>query len=146
MKLENKVAIVTGGGKGIGAEICLRLAKEGAKIVIAEMDIESGKNTQKKIIENGGDAIVVNTNVADEISVNKPMYLLSSDGHSAWVNSKALELAGINEKTNDPPSGVIERYPNSREPSGVLREDAMALVHTLLPPYTKLQFDEIISF
>ena len=34
MKLENKVAIVTGGGKGIGAEICLRLAKEGAKIVI----------------------------------------------------------------------------------------------------------------
>ena len=34
-------------------EICLRLAKEGAKIVIAEMDIESGKNT-KKIIENGG--------------------------------------------------------------------------------------------
>ena len=48
MKLENKVAIVTGGGKGIGAEICLRLAKEGAKIVIAEMDIKSGKNTQKK--------------------------------------------------------------------------------------------------
>ena len=40
----------------------------------------------------------------DEISVNKPMYLLSSDGHSAWVNSKALELAGINEKTNDPPA------------------------------------------
>ena len=70
MKLENKVAIVTGGGKGIGAEICLGLAKEGAKIVIAEMDIESGKNTQKKIIENGGDAIVVDTNVADEISVN----------------------------------------------------------------------------
>ena len=70
MKLENKVAIVTGGGKGIGAEICLRLAKEGAKVVIAEMDIESGKNTQKKIIENGGDATVVNTNVADEVSVN----------------------------------------------------------------------------
>ena len=51
MKLENKVAIVTGGGKGIGAEICLRLAKEGAKIVIAEMDIESGKNTQKKMLD-----------------------------------------------------------------------------------------------
>ena len=70
MKLENKVAIVTGGGKGIGAEICLKLAKEGAKIVIAEMDIESGENIQKKIIENKGEAIVVNTNVADEVSVN----------------------------------------------------------------------------
>ena len=70
MKLENKVAIVTGGGKGIGAEICLRLAKEGAKIVIAEMDIKSGEDIQKKIIENKGEAIVVNTNVADEVSVN----------------------------------------------------------------------------
>ena len=70
MKLENKVAIVTGGGKGIGAEICLRLAKEGAKIVIAEMDIKSGEDIQKKIIKNKGEAIVVNTNVADEASVN----------------------------------------------------------------------------
>ena len=70
MKLENKVAIVTGGGKGIGAEICLRLVKEGAKIVIAEMDIKSGENIQKKIIENKGEAIVINTNVADEVSVN----------------------------------------------------------------------------
>ena len=70
MKLENKVAIVTGGGKGIGAEICLKLAKEGAKIVIAEMDVKSGEDIQKKIIENKGEAIVVNTNVADEVSVN----------------------------------------------------------------------------
>ena len=70
MKLENKVAIVTGGGKGIGAEICLRFAKEGAKIIIAEMDIESGENIQKKIAENKGEAIVINTNVADEVSVN----------------------------------------------------------------------------
>ena len=70
MKLENKVAIVTGGGKGIGAEICLKLAKEGAKIVIAEMDIKGAKEIQKKIIENKGEAIVVNTNVADEVSVN----------------------------------------------------------------------------
>ena len=70
MKLENKVAIVTGGGKGIGAEICLSLAKEGAKIVIAEMDIESGENIQKKIIKGKGEAVVVNTNVADEVSVN----------------------------------------------------------------------------
>ena len=50
MKLENKVSVVTGGGKGIGAEICLRLAKEGAKIVIAEMDIESGNNTKINFI------------------------------------------------------------------------------------------------
>ena len=51
MKLENKVAIVTGGGKGIGAEICLKLAKEGAKIVIAEMDIKSGEDIKKKLLK-----------------------------------------------------------------------------------------------
>ena len=81
----------------------------------------------------------------DKISSDKPIYLLSSDGHSAWVNSKALELAGINAKTNDPPNGVIERYPNSREPSGILREDAMELVHSLLPPYTELQFNRALE-
>ena len=70
MKLENKVAIVTGGGKGIGAEICLRLAKEGAKIVIAEMDIKNGEKISKKIQDNNGEAIVVETNVAEEDSVN----------------------------------------------------------------------------
>ena len=43
MKLKDRVAIVTGGGKGIGEEICLGLAKEGAKIVIAEIDIANSK-------------------------------------------------------------------------------------------------------
>ena len=71
MKLQNKVAIITGGGKGIGAEISLRLAKEGAKIVIAEKDIESAENIKKKIIENKGDAILVDTDVANEDSVNQ---------------------------------------------------------------------------
>ncbi|MED5554335.1 MAG: amidohydrolase family protein, partial [Candidatus Neomarinimicrobiota bacterium] len=77
----------------------------------------------------------------DKISPNKPVYLLSADGHSAWVNSKALALAGINEKTNDPPNGIIERDPKSKEPSGVLREDAMELVYSLFPSYTQDEFD-----
>ena len=70
MKLKDRVAIVTGGGKGIGAEICLRLASEGAKIVIAEMDIENGEKISKKIQDNNGEAIVVETNVAEEDSAN----------------------------------------------------------------------------
>ena len=70
MKLKDRIAIVTGGGKGIGAEICLRLASEGAKIVIAEMDIENGEKISKKIQGNNGEAIVVETNVAEEDSAN----------------------------------------------------------------------------
>ena len=71
MKLENKIAIVTGGGKGIGAEISWRLEQEGAKIIIAEKDIESGKNIKKKSIEKQGEEIVMDTKVADEVSVNQ---------------------------------------------------------------------------
>ena len=70
MKLKDRIAIITGGGKGIGAEICLRLASEGAKIVIAEMDIENGEKISKKIQDNNGEAIVVETNVAEEDSAN----------------------------------------------------------------------------
>ena len=65
----------------------------------------------------------------DEISLDKPIFLYSADVHSAWVNSKALELAGINSDTKDPPGGIIERYQDSREPSGVLRESAWIWWH-----------------
>ena len=82
----------------------------------------------------------------DEISPDKPVFLLSADGHSAWVNSKALALAGINAQTPDPVNGRIERDPNSKEPSGVLREDAMGLVEPLLPLYTKDQIDTGLQF
>ena len=82
----------------------------------------------------------------DEISPDKPVFLVSADGHSAWVNSKALALAGINAQTPDPVNGRIERDPNSKEPSGVLREDAMGLVEPLLPLYTKDQIDIGLQF
>ena len=45
MKLENKVAIVTGGGRGMGRAMALRFAREGARVVIAEVDRESGDKT-----------------------------------------------------------------------------------------------------
>jgi hypothetical protein len=77
----------------------------------------------------------------DEICPDKPVFLLSLDGHSAWVNSKALELAGIDANTTDPSNGRIERDPKTKEPSGVLREDAMGLVEDILPGYTKDQID-----
>jgi hypothetical protein len=73
----------------------------------------------------------------DDIVPDRPVYLDSSDGHSAWVNSKALEAAGITEATPDPPGGRIERDSSTGEPSGVLREEAMALVEGLLPEHSR---------
>ena len=72
----------------------------------------------------------------DAVAPEKPVFLESEDGHSSWVNSKALELAGIDRDTPDPPGGIIERDPDSGEPSGALRESASALVDDVLPPYS----------
>ncbi len=72
----------------------------------------------------------------DELVPERPVFLTSSDGHSAWVNSMALELAGIDVGTPDPPAGRIERDAITGEPTGTLRETAMGLVERLLPART----------
>jgi len=69
MKLQNRVAIVTGGGKGIGKEICLGLSKQGAKIVIAELDIENSNKVIEKIKDSGSEAIAIKTDISNEDSV-----------------------------------------------------------------------------
>src|SRR5687767_6804268 len=72
----------------------------------------------------------------DEAVPDRPAILYAADGHSAWVNSRALALAGITRATPDPPHGRIERDPRTGEPSGTLREDAIALVARVVPPRT----------
>lgn len=69
----------------------------------------------------------------DSLVPDRPAYLSSSDGHSAWVNSRALAIAGVTSATRDPAKGRIERGGRG-EPSGTLRESAMNLVSSKLPP------------
>jgi hypothetical protein len=74
----------------------------------------------------------------DALVPDRPVVLTCFDGHSVWVNSKALALAGINEKTPDPPNGFIVRDPKTGEPTGLLKETpAMALVQKLVPQPTR---------
>lgn len=68
----------------------------------------------------------------DRVVPSRPVLLLSQDHHSAWVNSRALALAGISAGTPDPEDGVIVRDA-SGEPSGVLLERAVALVRRVVP-------------
>lgn len=72
----------------------------------------------------------------DALVPDRPAYLSAADGHSAWVNSKALALAGVTKATNDPENGRIERDAATGEPTGTLRESAMDLVARLLPKPT----------
>ena len=69
MRLKDKVAIVTGAARGLGKAYALRLAKEGAKVVIA--DILDAKETVDSVIAQGGEALFVNTDVTSEKSTQE---------------------------------------------------------------------------
>lgn len=70
-KLENKVAIVTGGASGMGKAIAVRYAEEGAKVVVSDMNLEQAKQTVTEIEQNGGTAIAVFANVTSEKDIEK---------------------------------------------------------------------------
>ncbi|HKA97928.1 MAG TPA: amidohydrolase family protein [Streptosporangiaceae bacterium] len=72
----------------------------------------------------------------DAIVPDRPVFLPNRDGHGAWVNSRALALAGIDGSTPDPPDGRIERDA-AGEPVGMLQEGAAVLVSRLLPEVTE---------
>jgi predicted amidohydrolase YtcJ len=72
---------------------------------------------------------------------DRPVFLTTSDAHTVWVNTKALEMAGINASTADPTGGRIEREPNGH-PSGLLREEAIGLVAVKLPAESAESFRE----
>lgn len=69
MRLKNKVAIVTGGSNGIGQGVAELFAHEGAKIVIADIDSEAGKNTVKSFNDKGLDVLFYKTDVSNEADV-----------------------------------------------------------------------------
>ncbi len=71
----------------------------------------------------------------DTVVPDRPVLLPNRDHHGAWVNSRALEIAGIGALTPDPTDGRIERDADGR-PSGTLHEGATSLVSRFLPRTT----------
>jgi predicted amidohydrolase YtcJ len=68
----------------------------------------------------------------DDVVPDRPVYLPNRDGHGAWVNTRALEMAGLTRESPDPPDGRIEREEDGT-PFGTLHEGAMQLVARLIP-------------
>ncbi len=71
----------------------------------------------------------------DTVLPDRPALFVNRDGHGAWVNTRALERAGVDARTPDPVDGRIERDPDGTV-TGALHEGAMDLVSALLPPTT----------
>ena len=83
----------------------------------------------------------------DEVVSDRPVILKSASGHQLWVNSKTLKIAGIDAETPDPPRGRIDRYKNSKEPSGSLQENsAMNLAFSTRPAYSADQMQAALQF
>ncbi len=72
----------------------------------------------------------------DEAFPNNPVFLMHASGHMAVVNSVTLAKLGIDENTKDPAGGVIVRFPNSNEPTGLVQETALYPIRKALPTPT----------
>lgn len=71
MRLQNKIAIITGAGSGIGRGIALAFVKEGAKVVVADINEEGGKKTVEQLKEQGGEAVFVKTDVSKSRDIDE---------------------------------------------------------------------------
>jgi predicted amidohydrolase YtcJ len=74
--------------------------------------------------------------ILDAVVPDRPAFIRCYDGHTAWVNTAALRLAGIDRDTPDPRDGIIVRDPRTGEATGALKEGAQELVSRHIPAPT----------
>lgn len=86
-----------------------------------------------------GEAALPDKKYLDQVVPDRPAAMEGFDGHTWWVNSKALAAAGITANTPDPPNGHILRDPRTGEATGTLKEAAAGLVEKVLPQPTREQ-------
>ncbi|MBO0872671.1 MAG: SDR family oxidoreductase [Pseudonocardia sp.] len=98
--LTGRVAVVTGAGHGIGRAYARRLAEDGAAIVVAEIDADAGKQTAEQILESGGKALAVPTDVSD------------GDSLAAMVDAATAEFGQIDILVNN--AAIFASIPISR--------------------------------
>lgn len=103
-RLKSKNVVVTGAGNGIGESIAILFAKEGASVVVADLEEKSAINTVNKIVANGGNATYLQVDTSDKKSVNKLMnFAVDNIGEiDILVNNAAAFVFGkIDEITDE---------------------------------------------
>jgi NAD(P)-dependent dehydrogenase (short-subunit alcohol dehydrogenase family) len=118
-RLQNKVAIVSGAGRGLGRGIALALAREGAAICIAELDRDSGRRTAAEIEAFGGRAVAVTTDVRDRAQVDAAVDATRTaygridvliNNAMAWRNQVAFEDTTVEDMALAFESGVMGTF------------------------------------
>ncbi len=104
-RLDGKTCIVTGGAKGIGKATCLRLAEEGARVAITDIDDDDGKRLRDEIGRKGGTARYWHLDVTDEDAVDRVFGEVADrfGGIDVVVNNAGI--AGVNKPTDQITSG-----------------------------------------
>ena len=121
-----------------GREDCLRMVRTYAE-THPERDWVTGGGWDQTFFPGGTPTAAE----LDAVVPDRPVFLPNSSHHDAWVNSRALEIAGIDAGTPDPPDGRIGRD-HTGAPTGVLHEGAMSLVGRLVPPTTPEEYAEAL--
>jgi predicted amidohydrolase YtcJ len=93
--------------------------------------------------ENWLDSAYPHKRILDDYFPNTPVYMMRVDGHTCWVNSKALEIAEIDRLTPDPAGGTIEKD-KSGNPTGILIDNAFLIVKKYIPAHTLEQVENFI--
>lgn len=101
MRLQNKIALITGSASGMGKGEALAFAKEGAKVVVADLKLEGAKEVVQEIKDNGGQALAV------QVDVTK------IDDIKAMVQQAKEEFGQIDILVNN--AGVFDKYATSLE-------------------------------
>jgi predicted amidohydrolase YtcJ len=121
------------------AEVALKDAKDEAEFGRRLRDFDRKLSRDRWILGGEWDhdrtfgGKLPSAELLDKYVPDRPVFIRRYDGHMAVVNTRVLKLAGITADTPDPSGGVIYRKPGTKEPSGVLRDNAMSLVDRLVP-------------
>lgn len=137
MRLNNKVALITGGGSGIGAAICQRFTAEGAAVVVSDIDAEAANRIATEIANTGGKALALEQDVSDESRWPQVITetLQAFNGLDILVNNAGIAIPGNVEDTTladwrkTQSINLDAVFLGTREAIGVMKESGGSIIN-----------------